>query len=69
MLKRIIGTSLVCLTASGAAADQTISDLASAASKPDGSGETVPDARGGALVTTLASVALPPDGSVTAAQT
>ena len=67
MLKRAIATSLVCLTGSGAAADQTISDLATAADNlMDQVRLSRTLAAGASYYAGVGGIA--PDGSVTAAQ-
>lgn len=67
MLKRAIATSLVCLTASGATADQTIADLAAAADNlMDQVRLSRTLATGASYYAGVGGIA--PDGSVTAAQ-
>ena len=67
MLRRAIATSLVCLSASGATADQTISDLATAADNlMDQVRLSRTLAAGASYYAGVGGIA--PDGSVTAAQ-
>jgi hypothetical protein len=67
MLKRAIATSLVCLTGSGAAADQTISDLATSANAlMDQIKLSRTLAAGASYYAGVGGIA--PDGSITAAQ-
>jgi hypothetical protein len=67
MLSRIIATSLVCLTGSGAAADQTISDLATSANAlMDQIKLSRTLAAGASYYAGVGGIA--PDGSITAAQ-
>ena len=67
MLKRAIGTSLLCLTGSGVAANETISDLATAANAlMDQVNLSRTLAAGASYYAGVGGIA--PDGSITAAQ-